>query len=111
MTASELAYVGARGGDGSNSAREELARRTALAGSAFFYALIGIPLGVLAARGGRIGAFLFAIVPVIALYLPFVVAMSGLARTGKLPAFPALWAGNALLTGVAVALLRRLARR
>ena len=111
MTASELAYVAARGGDGSNSAREELARRTALAGSAFFYALVGIPLGILAARGGRIGALLFAIVPVIALYLPFVVAMSGLARTGRLPAFPALWAGNALLAGAAVVLLRRLARR
>jgi lipopolysaccharide export LptBFGC system permease protein LptF len=111
MTASELAYVGARGGDGANSAREELARRSALAGSAFFYALVGIPLGVFAARGGRIGAFLFAIAPVLAVYLPLVVAMSGLARTGRLSAFPALWAGNALLLVAGVALHRRLARR
>jgi len=111
MTASELAYVGARGRDGSNSANEELARRSALAGSAFFYALIGIPLGILAARGGRIGAFLFAIAPVLAIYLPFVVAMSGLARSGKLPAFPALWAGNMLLLLAATVMSLRLGRR
>lgn len=111
MRASELAYVGARGGDGSNSAREELARRSALAGSAFFYAFVGIPLGVFAARGGRIGAFLFAIAPVLAVYLPVVVAMSGLARTGRLMAFPALWAGNALLLAFGLVMHRRLARR
>jgi lipopolysaccharide export LptBFGC system permease protein LptF len=111
MTAAELAYVGARKRDGSNSANEELARRSALAGSAFFYALVGIPLGVLAARGGRIGAFLFAIAPVAAIYLPLVVAMSGLARKGKVAAFPALWAGNALLLAAGIAMLLRLARR
>ncbi len=111
MTASELAYVGARGRAGSNSVREELARRAALAGSAFFYALVGIPLGVFAARGGRIGAFLFAVAPVLALYLPLVVAMSALARTGTLRAFPALWAGNALLFAFGVGMLLRLARR
>jgi len=111
MKASELAYVGARGRDGSNSANEELARRTALAGSAFFYALVGIPLGIFAARGGRVGAFLFAIAPVVAIYLPFVVAMSGLARNGKLPAFPALWAANVLLLLAGGALHLKLARR
>jgi lipopolysaccharide export LptBFGC system permease protein LptF len=111
MTASELAYVAARGRDGSNSAREELARRSALAGSAFFYALAGIPLGIVAARAGRIGAFLFAIAPILAVYLPFVVAMSNLARRATVPAFPALWAGNALLAAVGLWMLRRLGRR
>ncbi len=110
MTASELAYVGARGRDGSNSAREELARRTAFAGSAFFYALLAIPLGVFAARGGRMGAFIYGIAPVVIVYIPFVVAMSALARKGILPAFPALWAGNALLAFGGLALSRRLGR-
>lgn len=111
MTAAELAYVAARKRDGSNSAGEELARRSALAGSAFFYALVGIPLGILAARGGRIGAFLFAIAPVVAAYLPLVLAMSGLARKGKVAPFPALWSGNALLLLAGILLLVRLARR
>jgi len=57
------------------------------------------------------GAFLFAIAPVLALYLPLVVAMSGLARKGKLPAFPALWAANALLLAAGIAMYLRLARR
>jgi lipopolysaccharide export LptBFGC system permease protein LptF len=90
---------------------EELARRTALAGSAFFYALVAIPLGVLTARGGRIGALLFGIAPVILVYLPVVVAASSLARGGRLPAFPALWAGNVLLLAAGAAMLPRLARR
>jgi len=110
MTASELAYVGARGRDGSNSAREELARRAAFAGSAFFYAFLAVPLGVFAARGGRMGAFVYGIAPVVIVYIPFMVAMSALARRGLLPAFPALWAGNALLAVAGIALSRRLGR-
>jgi lipopolysaccharide export LptBFGC system permease protein LptF len=90
---------------------EELARRAALAGSTFFYALVGIPLGVLASRGGRVGSFLFAIVPVVVVYLPIVIAMSALAQRGTLPAFPALWAGNAVLFVAGIGMLLRLARR
>jgi lipopolysaccharide export LptBFGC system permease protein LptF len=111
MEAWQLAYVAKRGGSGGLEAAEELARRTALAGSALFYALIGIPLGILTARGGRVGAFLLGIAPVLIVYLPIVVAASSLARSGRLPALPALWTGNALLLLVAAAMLPRLQRR
>ncbi|MGH7161844.1 MAG: LptF/LptG family permease, partial [Planctomycetota bacterium] len=99
------------GGVEAHRAGEELARRTALAASGFFFALAGIPLGILTARGGRIGAFLSAVAPVLLLYFPLVIAGSNLARAGRFPAYPALWAGNVLLLGVGAALLRKVARR
>lgn len=117
LQAWELAYVGARGisrGSGtrvtSASAMEELARRTALAGSAFFFALVGVPLGVLSGRGGRVGAFLGALAPVLLVYFPLVIGGSNMARAGQLPAYPALWAGNAVLLVVGLVLMRKVVR-
>jgi lipopolysaccharide export system permease protein len=117
MQAWELAYVGRRGVERGSSARvtsasamEELARRTALAGSAFFFAFVGIPLGVLSAKGGRVGAFLGALAPVLLVYFPLVIGGSNMARAGRLPAYPALWAGNVVLLVTGLVLLRRVVR-
>ncbi len=118
LQASELAYVARRGiarapGTRLNSldALEELARRTALSAAVFFFALIGIPLGLLSARGGRVGALLFGIGPVLIVYFPLVLLAANVGRRGTLPAFPALWTGNVLLLVVGLALLRRAGRR
>jgi len=118
MNARELAYIASRkipkhSGSRVDSVRamEELARRTALAVSAFFFALVGIPLGILAGRGGRVGAILMGIAPVLVIYFPLVIAGSNLARRGKLPAFPALWAGNAVFLVLGLWLFRKAARR
>ncbi len=117
LTMRQLAYVAARaiphggGAIASLDAAEELARRTALSASAFFFALVGIPLGIFSARAGRVGAFLMAIAPVLLVYFPLVMAGSNLARSGALPAFAAVWAGNLLLGAAGAALLLRMARR
>jgi lipopolysaccharide export system permease protein len=118
LSASELAYVGSLGlarGKGvrihSAEANEELARRAALAGSAFFFALIGIPLAVLVSRMGRAGAMLLGIGPILLVYFPLVLAGSAMARSGNLPAFPAVWAGNAVLAVMSVVLYRKAVRR
>jgi len=117
LTAAELAHVGARelppgyGRVSAVKAMEEFARRSALAASTFFFALVGIPLGVLTSRGGRVGAALFGIGPVLVGYFSIVVLGSQLARSGRLPAYPALWCGNALLLVLGTLLLRRIARR
>ncbi len=113
----ELAHVGGRGPEAEHAkirparALEELARRTALAAAAFFFALIGIPLGISSARGGRVGAFLTASAPVLVLYFPLVMAMSNLARKGEVPVYPGLWSGNLLLTVVGGWLLWRMSRQ
>lgn len=117
MASWELAYVverGVRQGSARTfgaSASGELAQRTALASSAFFFALIGIPLGILGARAGRVGACLVAITPVLIAYVACVMAGFNLARDGTLPPYPALWAGNTLLFLVGAPLLARVARR
>jgi lipopolysaccharide export LptBFGC system permease protein LptF len=72
---------------------------------------VGIPLGILTARGGRVGAMLFGIAPAMLVYFPVVVGAHALAKAGKVPAWPALWAGNALLLAAAVPLLRAVGRR
>ncbi len=113
----ELAHVAGRGKEAQqfkirpDRALEELARRTALAAAAFFFTLIGIPLGISSARGGRVGAFLTASAPVLVLYFPLVMAMSNLARKGEVPVYPGLWSGNLLLTVVGGWLLWRMSRR
>ena len=56
------------------------------------------------------GAFLFAVGPVLILYFPITIAGSGLARSGTMPAYPALWAGNAVLLVAGLLLTRRAAR-
>jgi len=117
MASWELAYVVERGvprgsaRTDSDSASGELAQRTAFASSAFFFALIGIPLGILSARAGRVGACLLAITPVVVAYIALVMAGFNLARDGTLPPYPALWSGNALLFVVGAPLLLRLGRR
>ena len=115
MEAWELAYVASRGTQYGRTkapdAAEELARRTALAGSAFFYALIAIPLGVWSSRGGRVAAFLYVVGPVMLVYFPLVITGSNLARRGTVPALPALWVGNVVIGILGILLLRRVSRR
>jgi lipopolysaccharide export LptBFGC system permease protein LptF len=114
----ELAYEGARSfteGRGerttSTLALGELALRSALAASAFFFTVIGIPLGVLGAFAGRVGAYLLAIGPVVVTYFPMVIGGVNIARDGSVPAYPALWGGNAVLLIVGGLLLWRISRR
>jgi len=118
LRADELAYAAARDlEDGPDKplqaarALEELARRTALPASAFFFALVGVPLGIFSARGGRIATFFLAISPVLLVYFPIVIAGADLARNGRVPAYPALWTGNAVLVAAGAWLLRKVARR
>ncbi len=113
----ELAYEGARDfteGRGerttSSLAQGELALRSALAASAFFFAVVGIPLGVIASFAGRVGAYLLAIGPVVVIYFPLVIGGVNLAR-GGVPAYPALWAGNTVLLVVGGLFMWRISRR
>jgi len=95
----------------SNKAGEEIARRSALAAAAFFFALIGIPLGIISAKSGKIGAFLLASLPVLLAYYPLLIGASNLARSDKLPPYPALWTGNAVLGIAAFVLYRKVGNK
>jgi len=95
----------------SPGAAEELARRSAFAGSVFFFVLVGITTGIVSARRTRVAAVIVGMAPIIVTYFPMVIAGSNLARQGTLPAYPAIWAGNAVLAIVGSILLYRVVRR
>jgi len=118
LKAWELAHVWRRGIGPEYGARirspgaaEELARRSAFAGSVFFFVLIGISTGIISARRTRVAAVIVGISPILIVYFPIVIAGSNLARKGTLPAYPAIWSGNLLLAIVGSILLYRVVRR
>jgi lipopolysaccharide export system permease protein len=122
LAAWELAHVWSRGIDARDKAAfrsrmssveagEELARRSALAGSVFFFALIGVSLGVIAGRRAKVAAVIVACGPVLVTYFPLVILGANLAHGGALAPYPALWLGNMIFGVVGVFLLWRVVRR
>jgi lipopolysaccharide export system permease protein len=122
LAAWELAHVWERGIDqkakkliggriSSLEAGEELARRTALAGSVFFFALVGVSLGVIAGRRAKVAAVIVACGPVVVTYFPLVILGANLARGGSVSPYVALWLGNMIFAVVGAALLFRVVRR
>jgi lipopolysaccharide export system permease protein len=84
--------------------------RTSIACGAFFFVLLGAPVGVWRARGDFLSAFMTCFVPIITLYYPLTLAGVNLGKEGQLDPFFALWMGNALL-GVLGGLVLRPVRR
>lgn len=90
-------------------ARVELNQRFAFPVACFVFALIAVPLGSQPRRGGRAAGTLLAVVVIGAYYLLFIFG-AGLARQGVVPPWAGMWAANAVLALVGVALLPRMER-
>jgi LPS export ABC transporter permease LptF/LPS export ABC transporter permease LptG len=71
----------------------EFHRRFALPAACLVLALVGIPLGLSARKGGRSAGFVLTIVLVFVYYFFSLVGVS-LARQGKVPPWMGIWAGN-----------------
>ena len=71
----------------------EFNRRLALPAACLVLALVGIPLGLSARKGGRSAGFVLTIVLVFIYYFFSLVGVS-LARQGKVPPWIGVWAGN-----------------
>ncbi len=93
------------------SAAEELARRTAMAGAVFFFALVGVSLGILSGRRTRVAGVIVGMAPVLITYFPLIIVGSNLARNGRMSPYPALWMGNAAMALIGTVMLARLVRR
>ncbi|MHC5036148.1 MAG: LptF/LptG family permease [Planctomycetota bacterium] len=70
--------------------------------------LIGMPLGVLARKRGKLAAFFTAFIPVILAYYPLTFIGEGLATKGNFYPVPAAWAADAVLGGIGVLLTWRM---
>ena len=84
----------------------EFHRRFALPTACLVLALVGIPLGLSAKKGGKSTGFVLTIGLVFLYYLISLAGMS-MARTGKLPVGPAVWMGNILFFIAGIVLLWR----
>jgi len=88
----------------------EFYRRFALPTSCLVLALVGIPLGLSAKKGGKSTGFVLTILLVFAYYSASLVGIS-LARQGKLSPLPGVWLGNAVFFLAGAFLLWRAERR
>jgi LPS export ABC transporter permease LptF/LPS export ABC transporter permease LptG len=87
----------------------EFHRRFALPTACLVLALVGIPLGLSAKKGGKSTGFVLTIALVFLYYLISLAGMS-LARQGKLPIGPAVWMGNIIFFMAGVVFLWRVDR-
>ena len=87
----------------------EFHRRFALPTACLVLALVGIPLGLSAKKGGKSTGFVLTIVLVFGYYLISLTGMS-FARTGKMPVGPAMWMGNIIFFFAGLILLWRVDR-
>jgi lipopolysaccharide export system permease protein len=71
--------------------------RIALAGGAFFFVLLGAPVGILFARRDFLSAFISCFVPIILIYYPLMLMGMNLGKEGLLEPWLALLFGNAAL--------------
>jgi len=87
----------------------ELHRRFALPAACLVLALVGIPLGLSARKGGRSAGFVLTIVLVFVYYFFSLVGVS-LARQGKVAPWLGVWAGNGFFLLCGLLLLWRVDR-
>ncbi len=87
----------------------EFHRRLAFAAACLVLALVGIPLGLSAKRGGKSTGFVLTIGLVFLYYFAMLAGMA-LARQGKLPVGPAIWLGDILFFIGGVVLIWRVGR-
>jgi lipopolysaccharide export system permease protein len=88
----------------------EFQRRLALPSACLVLALIGVPLGLSAHRGGKSSGFVLAIVLVFVYYFAMLAGIE-LARQGKLAPVPGVWLGNILFAIAGLYLLWRVEKR
>jgi len=87
----------------------EFHRRLALPAACLVLALVGIPLGISAKKGGKSTGFVLTIVLVFAYYFASLLGVA-MARQNKVPAALGVWLANILFAIVGLALLWRVER-
>lgn len=90
----------------SGRAEAEFALRYAISFAPAAMALLGIPLGLTLERGGRGVGLGASLIVVFGYYLILILSIN-LAERQVIPAFPGIWAANALTAGLGLFLIKR----
>ena len=89
----------------------EFQMRPALALGCLCFVLVGGPVGIWLGRGDYLSAFMTCFLPIVFIYYPLMFCGTNLAKEGRLPPSVAVWAADALMAVVGLALYARLLRR
>jgi len=93
-----------------NSLRIRIHKRLVQGASVFAFALIGIPLGILAGGRSVMTAFGLSFAIVLVVFYPFVIFGQVAAEAGALPIAPAMWAGNVFVFAIGAVLTAKVLR-
>jgi lipopolysaccharide export LptBFGC system permease protein LptF len=93
-----------------NSLLIRIHKRLVQAVSVFLFALIGIPLGIMAGGRSVMAAFGLSFAIVLVVFYPFVIFGQIAAEAGALPIAPAMWGGNAFVFIIGAALTAKVLR-
>jgi lipopolysaccharide export system permease protein len=85
----------------------DIHKRFALSASCFFFAILGAPFSVLQARRQVLTSFFMCFLPILILYYPIALLMMDQAKSGLVNPAWAMWTGNAVLTPIALVVLRK----
>jgi lipopolysaccharide export system permease protein len=88
----------------------ELLMRPALSLGCFCFVLVGCPVGIWFGKSDYLSAFITSFLPNVFIYYPLYLCGMNLAKQGKIPLLAGIWAANALITLLGLALFRRLMR-
>ncbi len=107
MTLTELhegAAEAAKAGGNPNPYWVEIHKKYAIPTACLVFAVVGVPLGIRAHRGGRWAAFV-VLLPVVLFYYVFLTVGEQLGKAGRIPPWLAMWAPNAMVGTLGLYLL------
>jgi lipopolysaccharide export system permease protein len=83
----------------------EIHKKFAIPAACIVFSLLGVPLGIRAHRGGRMGSFV-ALLPIVLFYYFGLTLGENIGDHGRIPPWLAMWAPNIIVGGIALYLLR-----
>ena len=83
----------------------EIQKKFAIPAACIVFSLLGVPLGIRAHRGGRMGSFV-ALLPIVLFYYFGLTVGENIGDYGRIPPWLAMWAPNIIVGSVALYLLR-----
>ncbi|MBI1830599.1 MAG: LptF/LptG family permease [Planctomycetes bacterium] len=92
------------------SIHAEWSMRPALALGCLCFALVGCPVGIWFSKSDYLSAFITCFLPIVIIYYPLLFCMNDLGRSGKVPAWLAIFSADALMLVSGAVLFQRLSR-
>ena len=90
-----------------NRLRTEYHSRYAMAGSCFFFVLLGSPISILQAKQQFLTSFFMVFMPIVFFYYPIVMLSMNQAKNGLCEPAWVMWVGNALIALIGIHFLRK----